>query len=181
VNEKKQFVLRLAREAVHMYAKENKVLLLPAWVPDFLLQEKAGVFVSIKKDNQLRGCIGTLRATRENLALEIIDMAIEASSKDPRFSRIHADELASLHYSVDVLGEPEAIEDQSFLDSQRYGIIVSSGFRRGVLLPNLEGVDSVEQQVSIALQKAGIHPQDDYQLERFEVIRYSEMEEDGSS
>ena len=137
-----------------------------------LLNDRAGVFVSIKKTGALRGCIGTISPIRDNLAEEIVDNAISACSRDPRFEPVTPDELCDLSISVDVLSEAEPIESIHELDVIRYGVIVSKGRRRGLLLPNLEGVDTVEEQVRIALSKAGIHPSERYSMERFKVVRH---------
>ena len=139
-----------------------------------MLKNKAGTFVSIKKNGELRGCIGTIMPTKANIALEIISNAISSGTRDPRFNAVKMDELDSLSYSVDVLLEPEPIDSIKDLDVKKYGVIVRSGFRSGLLLPNLEGVDTPEEQVSIALQKAGISFREDFTMERFEVLRYEE-------
>lgn len=120
----------------------------------------------------LRGCIGTIEPTQGNIALEIIENAISAGMKDPRFEPVEEEELPYLIYSVDVLMEPEPISSMEELDVEKYGVIVSKGFRRGLLLPNIEGVDTPQEQVKIALQKANISEYEDYKLERFEVIRH---------
>ncbi len=133
----------------------------------------AGAFVSLHKNGQLRGCIGTIMATRETLADEIIENAISASTRDPRFSPVTEDELEELEYSVDVLGETEKISSEKELDVKKYGVIVTKGMRRGLLLPNLDGVDTVEEQLRIAKQKAGLSPEEKgCMLERFEVVRH---------
>ena len=137
-----------------------------------LLTNRAGVFVTLKKDGMLRGCIGTIEPTQGNIALEIIENAISAGMKDPRFEPVEEEELPYLIYSVDVLMEPEPISSMEELDVEKYGVIVSKGFRRGLLLPNIEGVDTPQEQVKIALQKANISEYEDYKLERFEVIRH---------
>lgn len=137
-----------------------------------LLKQQAGAFVSIKKNGQLRGCIGTFLPAYANLAEEIKANAWAAGLRDPRFSPVKPDELDSLIYSVDILSAPEACE-RADLDPAKYGVIVSRGHRRGLLLPDLEGVDSVEQQLQIALQKAGIFPGEEYKIERFEVKRFT--------
>lgn len=137
-----------------------------------LISKRAGAFVSIHKNGRLRGCIGTIEATRENLALEIIENAISACSRDPRFEPVKTDELRFLEINVDVLGETEKIDSREELDVKKYGVIVSCGNRRGLLLPDLEGVDTVDQQIEIALRKAGIEPQENYELSRFEVVRH---------
>lgn len=133
---------------------------------------KAGVFVSIKEDGRLRGCIGTIQAVQSSIAQEIITNAISASTNDPRFSPIEPWELDRLAISVDILGEKEAIDSPDFLDPDRYGVIVTRGRKRGLLLPNLEGIDTVEEQIAIAKRKAGIREEESVQLERFEVIRH---------
>ncbi len=140
---------------------------------DDLLNRQAGTFVSIHKNGRLRGCIGTIAPTCSCIAQEIAQNAVSASLKDPRFNEIRPDELDSLEITVDVLGETEKIDSPDQLDVKRYGVIVSKGFRRGLLLPNLDGVDTVEEQISIALQKAGLKVNEkNYQLERFEVVRH---------
>ena len=120
----------------------------------------------------LRGCIGTIAPTKDSLVDEIIDNAISATTRDPRFDKVRTDELPFLEINVDVLGKPEDIDSEDQLDVKRYGVIVSCGARRGLLLPDLEGVDDVKTQVSIARQKGGISPDEDYKLQRFEVVRH---------
>lgn len=138
-----------------------------------LLNRRAGTFVSIHKNGSLRGCIGTIAPTCRNIAQEIAQNAVSASTRDPRFPAIRPDELDDLEITVDVLGDTEAISSSDQLDVKRYGVIVTKGRRRGLLLPNLDGVDTVEEQISIALQKAGLDTdEEDYQLERFEVVRH---------
>lgn len=133
---------------------------------------QAGAFVSIHEHGRLRGCIGTILPTTDCVAEEIIQNAISASTRDPRFAPITAEELPWLEIHVDVLGAPERIASAGQLDVKRYGVIVTSGVKRGLLLPDLDGVDTVEQQLSIAMQKGGIRPGDPIELERFEVIRH---------
>ena len=164
--------VRLAWQAVERFVREHRELAVPENLPAELLAQRAGAFVSIHKQGQLRGCIGTIAPTQRNLALEIIHNAISASSRDPRFDPIQPDELPLLEISVDVLGEPEDIASEAELDVRRYGVIVSRGARRGLLLPDLDGVDTVEQQVAIARRKAGIGPSERVTLQRFEVIRH---------
>lgn len=138
-----------------------------------LLHRRAGAFVSIHKEGRLRGCIGTILPVCENLALELISNGISASTKDPRFSPITEKELSLLEYSVDILGEPEDIASKAELDVKRYGVIVLKGIKRGLLLPDLEGVDTIDEQIAIAKQKAGIREDDqDVKLQRFEVVRH---------
>lgn len=164
--------VRLAREAVEAYVRRREVLDVPAGLPDEMLTTQAGAFVSIHEHGELRGCIGTIAPTRNSVAEEIIGNAISASTRDPRFPAIKADELPWLDINVDVLGEPEDIDSEDELDVKRYGVIVSCGRRRGLLLPDLEGVDTPQQQVEIAMKKGGIHKFENYKLQRFEVIRH---------
>jgi AmmeMemoRadiSam system protein A len=163
--------VRLARETLETYVREGRRPKPPSPLPAEL-QRTAGVFVSLKKYGQLRGCIGTIRATKPNLAEEIIANAISAGTRDPRFEPVRPEELPELTYAVDVLGEPEPVKSLDELDPKRYGVIVRKGWRSGLLLPDLEGIDTVEAQVRIAKQKAGIAPEEDCGLERFEVTRY---------
>ena len=136
------------------------------------LAERSAAFVCLKKGGRLRGCMGTIEPARSNLAEEIAANAVSAASRDPRFPPLEAAELSSLEISVDVLGEPEAVESVSQLDPRRYGVIVRSGTRVGLLLPDLEGVDTVERQLEIARDKAGIGPREEVRLFRFTVDRY---------
>ncbi|NLP43120.1 MAG: AmmeMemoRadiSam system protein A [Peptococcaceae bacterium] len=141
---------------------------------DPLLKEKKGCFVTLKKDGQLRGCIGTIQPVRENLASEIRRNAISAATQDPRFWPVQASELPLITVSVDILGDLEKISGYDELDPQRYGVVVKHRGKVGLLLPRLEGVDTVEEQVSIAKQKAGILEQEEVELWRFEVQRFFE-------
>ena len=133
---------------------------------------KAGVFVSIHKFDDLRGCIGTFEPQRPNVAQEIIMNAVSAATKDPRFERVGVDELPFLNYSVDVLTEPRPVKSKDELDPKKYGVIAECGWRRGLLLPDLEGVETVEQQIGICCQKAGISSNETIKLSCFEVKRY---------
>ncbi len=164
--------VRLARETLETYINEGKIIGIPENLPSEMTENKAGVFVSLKKNKMLRGCIGTIMPTRENIAKEIIQNAISAGVEDPRFGPIRKDELDELEYSVDVLGEAEQINSKDELDVYKYGVIVTYKGRKGLLLPNLEGVDNVDYQISIALQKAGIRPSEPYEMQRFEVVRH---------
>ena len=159
--------VRLAREAVEAYVLRREVLDVPAGLPDEMLSTQAGAFVSIHEHGDLRGCIGTISPTRSCVAEEIIGNAISASTRDPRFPAIKAEELPWLDINVDVLGEPEDIDSEEELDVKRYGVIVSCGHRRGLLLPDLDGVDTPQQQVEIAMKKGGIHKFERYKLQRF--------------
>ena len=173
--------VRLARFTVEQYIRERKRIRIPQDLPESLrkslpmemMQAEAGVFVSLHKEGRLRGCIGTIAAVRPCIAEEIVENAISASTRDPRFSPVRPDELPFLEISVDVLGEAEKIQSKDELDVKRYGVIVTKGNKRGLLLPNLDGVDTIDDQVSIALQKAGLSPREkNYELQRFEVVRH---------
>ena len=164
--------VKLARASVEAWVTGRQRIAVPDGLPEEMLSRRAGTFVSIHKNGNLRGCIGTIMATKGSIADEIIDNAISACSRDTRFLPITEDELKSLEISVDVLGELEDIDSPDQLDVKRYGVIVSHGFKRGLLLPNLDGVDTVDQQISIARQKGGIHERERYSLQRFEVIRH---------
>lgn len=162
----------LARASLESYVLHKKKI-KAADLPSSLTDQKAGVFVTLKKEGRLRGCIGTISATKDSVAAEIINNAISAGTGDPRFDPVIASELPDLVYSVDVLGDPELIASMEELSPDEYGVIVSKGARRGLLLPNLEGVNTAKQQVEIALQKAGIKPHENYRLERFKVVRHT--------
>lgn len=136
-------------------------------------RERAGVFVSLKKDGDLRGCIGTVAPTTESIVAEIIQNAISAGLRDPRFSPVTLRELPDIKYSVDILGEPEPVRSRQELDPDRFGVIVRKGPRSGLLLPALDGVDSVGQQLEIACRKAGISHEEDYEIQKFGVERYT--------
>ena len=165
--------VRLARAEVEAWVTERRRVTPPADLPGEMLAERAGVFVSLHKEGRLRGCIGTIGPTRDSVAEEIIENAISAATRDPRFSPVRRDELDALEISVDVLAPAEEIRSKDELDVKRYGVIVSKGLKRGLLLPNLDGVDTVDEQLSIALRKAGLSERErDYKLERFEVVRH---------
>ncbi|MBQ1306972.1 MAG: AmmeMemoRadiSam system protein A [Erysipelotrichaceae bacterium] len=164
--------VRLAYQAVDYYVLHRRYLPIPEDIDEELTGRRAGTFVSIHKEGLLRGCIGTIAPTRKNVAQEIIANAVSACSRDPRFSPVGEDELKDLEISVDVLGETEDISSPEELDVKRYGVIVSCGERRGLLLPDLDGVDTVEEQIDIARKKGGIGKDEDYTLQRFEVIRH---------
>lgn len=165
--------VKLARRSLETYVKTGQRLTsLPEDLPAEMTTQQAGAFVSLHKNGQLRGCIGTIAPTCDNLAWEIVQNAVSACSRDPRFSPVRPDELDELEYSVDVLGAPEPVDSPAALDPKTYGVIVSCGGRRGLLLPDLDGVDSVEAQLSIALQKGGIRENETYKIERFKVVRH---------
>lgn len=163
-------IVALARRTIEAYVREQSTL-EPEPLEDASLPERAGAFVSLHRNGQLRGCIGTILPTEDTLAQEVVHNAIQAATQDPRFPPMTADELADLDVKVDVLRQPETCHVDD-LDPEQYGVIVSSGWRRGLLLPDLEGVDDVETQVEIAMSKAGIRPGEPCSFERFQVDRY---------
>lgn len=165
-------LVRLARDTVETFIREGYVLRPKALTPE--MTERAGAFVSLKKHGMLRGCIGTFEPTQPNLAEEIINNAISSATRDPRFPPVTPSELPDLSYSVDVLTRPEPVESPEQLDPKKYGVIVECGRRRGLLLPDLEGVDTVAHQIDICCQKAGIQPHETLKLHRFQVKRFSE-------
>jgi len=166
------YPVRLAMRSLKAFVTEGKRIPVPDDVPEEFLKP-AGAFVSLKKHGELRGCIGTLGPTKGSAAEEIIANAISAATADPRFDPVRPEEIDHLQCSVDILGEPEKVKSLEDLDPKRYGVIVRRGGRCGVLLPDLEGVDTVVEQVGIAKRKAGISPFEDCEIERFEVIRYT--------
>ena len=164
--------VRLARETIEKYIVSGERKKVPDWALPEMTERRAGVFVSIHEDGRLRGCIGTILPMYGSVAEEIIHNAVSASTRDPRFDPIRPEELDRLEINVDVLTAPERIESKKELDVKRYGVIVSSGSKRGLLLPDLDGVDTVDEQVDIAMRKGGISPREKITLERFEVIRH---------
>ncbi len=164
--------VRLAQRAIYGYVISGRHIQIPDDVSEDMLGKQAGVFVSIHQFDHLRGCIGTILPTTGSVAEEILQNAISACSRDPRFSPVEISELDEIVYSVDVLSDPERIFDTKDLDVKKFGVIVENGGRRGVLLPDLEGIDTVEQQISIAKQKANIGSREKVDLWRFEVIRH---------
>ncbi len=164
-------LVQLARKTIELYLRESKILDSPSELTEEMRQ-RAGVFVSLHRHGALRGCIGTFAPTQDNVAKEIIMNAISAATRDPRFIPMNGDELEDLEISVDVLSAPEPVKDISELDAKKYGVIVSAGGRRGLLLPDLDGVDTPQQQISICRQKAGISEKEPVQLAKFVVKRY---------
>jgi len=163
-------LVKLAKETVESYIREGKTPQPEELTSE--MKERAGVFVSIHKHGELRGCIGTFEPTKDNVAEEIIANAISSATRDPRFPPMAASELSDLEYSVDVLTKPEPVENASQLDPRKYGVIVESGVRRGLLLPDLEGVATVERQIEICRLKAGILADEPVKLYRFQVERF---------
>jgi AmmeMemoRadiSam system protein A len=167
-------LVALAAEAVEAFVRDRRIIVPPT---DLFERHppaarRAGAFVCLKARGLLRGCIGTTEPTRETLAVEIIENAVAAAARDPRFAPVGLDELFELAITVDVLSEPEPVADAAQLDHRRYGVIVRAGARRGVLLPDIEHIDSVGEQLETARQKAGIGPDESVELFRFEVTRY---------
>jgi AmmeMemoRadiSam system protein A len=168
----------LARETVRRHLKDEPPIYSGAEIdPDeSVWAPKRACFVSIKgREGELRGCIGTISPMQPRIDREIMANAISASMRDPRFRPITLDELDDVLFSVDVLSEPEPVKDESSLDPKKWGVILSLGSRRGVLLPDLEGVDTARVQLEIAAQKAGIYNIKDAAIERFTVDRYKEV------
>jgi AmmeMemoRadiSam system protein A len=164
----------LAAQAVEAFVRNREIIAPPV---DFFEQHpeahrRAGAFVCLKARGQLRGCIGTTEPSRETLAVEIVENAVAAAARDPRFEPVRPDELAELAIIVDVLSTPEPVADETRLDHRRYGVIVRSGARHGVLLPDIEHINSVREQVATARLKAGIGSEEPAELFRFEVERY---------
>ncbi|MCH4166081.1 MAG: AmmeMemoRadiSam system protein A [Megasphaera sp.] len=163
--------VQLARQSISYYLQHHHFMAVPPDLPDEL-QERAGAFVSLHKAGNLRGCIGTFLPIQMNIASEIIHNAVSAATKDPRFYPVSLDELDGIDISVDVLGTPESVSSPQELDPKKYGVIVMSHAQTGLLLPDLEGVDTVQQQIDIAKEKACIPPQVRPDLYRFTVTRY---------
>ena len=167
-------LVALAAEAVEAFVRD-RLIIAP---PDSLLERyppaarRAGAFVCLKARGQLRGCIGTTEPTRVTLAAEIIENAVAAAARDPRFDPVGPDELPDLAITVDVLSVPEPVADHAQLDHRRYGVIVQAGARHGVLLPDIEQINSIQEQIATVRLKAGIGPDEPVELFRFEVMRY---------
>jgi len=170
--------VKLAKETVEEWVKYRRKKSVPVPLPEEF-NRRAGCFVTLYKGGQLRGCIGTILPVYDNLAEEIIENAIAACSRDPRFYPVEVDELPYISYKVDVLSEPVPVRSIDELDPRKYGVIVVSSispYKKGVLLPDLEGVDTVEKQLSIAMAKAGISPEEPIEVYKFTVERYGEDE-----
>jgi uncharacterized protein (TIGR00296 family) len=181
----------LAKKAVENYIKEEKRIIVPEDMPEEFLKEKAGVFVTIKKNGKLRACLGTYLPTQESIAQEVIRNAISASTTDYRFGPIDEEELSSLFYSIYVLGEPQEITKKEDLNPKKYGILVRTNpvtgderdvvfdgkvpFKSGLLLPGLEGINTIEEQFLAACDKGGINPEKEETIVyRFEVKKYEQ-------
>ena len=165
---KESSYVKLARESLEHFIKNGEFL-----DPIKKSKSKAGVFVSLKKNGELRGCIGTIMPTTDSIEEEIVRNAVAAGTEDSRFPTVKEEELKEIDYSVDVLFQAEPVTSLDALDVREYGIIVKLGRKRGLLLPRLEGINTIEKQLAVALSKAGIDPDDDYSIERFKVSRYN--------
>lgn len=170
-NYKMSPVVKLAKKAVEAFVRDGDIISSPA-KPTPEMKKQAGVFVSLHKFGQLRGCVGTFEAAQVNVAQEIITNAISSATKDPRFPAVIASEFKDLEYSVDVLTQPKPVKDKSRLNPKKHGVIVECDYRRGLLLPDLDGVDTVEKQIDICCQKAGIMPGEPIDISCFRVKRY---------
>ncbi len=165
-------LVKLAKKAVETFVEHKERLAVPEDIADEFLRPSA-VFICIKKSAQLRGCIGTLTPKQPSMADEVIENAISACSKDPRFPAVRPEELSELSYTVDVLGPSEPVTGPEDLDPKRFGVIVTKGNARGLLLPDIEGVETALEQIDIAKRKAGIDPSDtNVEIQRFSVNRY---------
>ena len=166
-------LVALARKTIVQYVRTGGLPDPPDPLPPEM-STRAGVFVSLKKNGELRGCMGTAIPREENVAREVISNAVSAATRDPRFAPVQPEEADALRISVDVLSNPEPVADLGSLDPRRYGVIVRSGHRTGLLLPDLEGIDSADLQISIARRKAGIGENEPAEILRFEVSRHTE-------
>lgn len=173
ITEKESLLVKIARESISYYLTKGKFMRTPEIQERDLLDKKAGVFVSLKKYGHLRGCIGTIEPTKDSLIEEVIRNAVSAAVSDPRFEPVLIEEMDDIIISVDVLEKPEKVSLLKELNPQIYGVIVSCGRKRGLLLPDLPGIDTPEEQVKIAGQKAGIGSDEKVVLERFKVTRYT--------
>lgn len=172
---KENFPTWLARKAIEEFVKNKKIISPPPEIPPEF-KKRAGTFVSLHKGKALRGCIGTYLPTQKNIAWEIIRNAISSATQDPRFPPVREKELSEIEVSVDVLSPPTRVKSLQELDPKKYGVIVGKGFQKGLLLPDLEGVDTVKEQLEIAKQKAGLFgvPLEELEIHRFLVKRYRE-------
>ncbi len=175
------FYLKLVTKTVEMYVKERKIMVPPSGIPIKILQKKAAAFVSIKKNGDFRACIGTIKPTKKNIVEEIIYNSISAAVNDYRLGPVKEDEIPFLTYEVYILGKPVITRDIKHLNPDKYGIIVKDkSFKTGVLLPNLEGIKTPEEQLEVALKKAGISSFsknndlfDNISVYRFRAVRYN--------
>ncbi len=166
-------LVELAKKAVEEFVKYKRRVSVSENISDEFLNKSSAVFVCLKKSGQLRGCIGTITPKQSSVADEVIENAISACSQDPRFSVVEPEELREISYTVDILEPSEPVAGLEGLDPKRFGVIVSKGNLRGLLLPDIEGVDTAMEQLAIAKRKAGIDPSDtDIEIHRFAISRY---------
>ena len=159
----------VARGAIARHLEQPGPVAKP--LPDSL-SESRGVFITLRQaDGSLRGCMGHIRPILPTLQEEVAACAVAAASRDPRFSPVAAEELSSLNIEISILEPPEPIASKAELDPNQFGVIIRAGSKTGLLLPNLDGVDTVDYQLSIAMRKGGIAPSEDYTLERFRVLK----------
>jgi len=159
----------LAKKSVEMFVKKGEIISPPADFPLEFLTKQGGVFVTIEKNGSLRGCIGTYLPLQQNIAQEVIYNAISAASEDYRFDPVKEEELPFLSYFVYLLDPPELVKSLDELNPQKYGILVKTKNKSGLLLPSLPGIETKEEQISLACQKAGINPE----KESFLVYKFS--------
>ena len=169
-----KFITDLARKAVADYIISGKEAEINEEELPEILKEKAGVFVTLKKNNKLRGCMGTFRPVQKNAAYEIVNNAMTAAENDPRFPEVNKEEINDIKISVDILSEPELVSDKSELNPEKYGILVKGGHQTGLLLPDLEGIETAEKQLNIAKRKAGLKEDAEVEIYRFTVSRFNE-------
>ena len=184
-------LVQLSKAAVENYLERGEVISPPENFPKKFLKKKAGTFVTIKKDGELKGCIGTYLPVQENIAKEVIRNAISAATEDYRFEPIKKEELSSLSYTIYILKEPELVKDIKKLNPKKYGVIVKSipvisldngtkrlfssqtSIKSGLLLPDLKDIDTPEKQISVACQKGGIDPrEEEIIIYRFKAKKY---------
>jgi AmmeMemoRadiSam system protein A len=175
MNEEK-YITDLARRAVEEYIISGKEAEIEEEELPEILQREAGVFVTLKKGGKLRGCMGTFKPVQKNAAYEIVSNAMTAAENDPRFPEVEKEELNEISISVDILSEPEAVRNKSELDPKKYGILVKGGHQTGLLLPDLEGIETAEKQLNIAKRKAGLREDAEVEIYRFTVSRFEENE-----
>jgi hypothetical protein len=169
-----KFITDLARRAVEEYIISGKEAEFEESELPEILKKEAGVFVTLKKNGNLRGCMGTFRPVQKNAAYEIISNAMTAAENDPRFPEVEKEELNELSISVDILSKPERVRDKSELDPKKYGILIKGGHQTGLLLPDLEGIETVEKQLNVAKRKAGLRKDAEVEIYRFTVSRFDE-------
>lgn len=169
-----KFITDLARRAVEDYIVQGKEAEIDEGELPEILKEQAGVFVTLKKNKKLRGCMGTFRPVQKNAAYEIISNAMTAAENDPRFPEVNKEELNEIKFSVDILSEPEQVRNTKELDPKKYGILVKGGHQTGLLLPDLDGIKTAEEQLNIAKRKAGLTEDTKVEIYRFTVKRFEE-------